>query len=465
MNNRRLNFFGLVLWVLAMVFQTSAVFSAPTPLYGEGYGADEKEAKKEALADLASIIKVRVYSKYESSSYNDGKNSSSNSVRFIKLISDAPILNPEITYFKERGGVKAVASITNAEAYIDKLNSIAQKINNMLANISRTDNDALKFNLLEALLPLYDEYDLYEIVPKLLDNSSYDKPATDREKVLEEYLKMTELPPDLNIAADILTRGLEDRRNIFVTTPLTSIGDEVTEFGLFFQKLLKAKVISALQERADYKFNCSYAPSQSNLLMVCSLISGGTALKSTAVKIPIALVSKLNYKPKPKNLSDYLEGTVESNDLKAAVRISPETNPNILRDGEYFTILARLNKPAYVYVVAYPSVGRLGASGIVHIGGDGGFLRKIDDEDTGRWVGLGRFKAGDPLAVGEIQLFAIEDKPKDEKQLLPTYLQNKFYNNDKDRGEVAADIISIFKKLLGNKTSATVSIQTSGKSQ
>lgn len=452
---------GRLLLIFILVFQTSVVFSAPTSLSGEGYGQDERAAKRDALGELASIIKVRVFSKYESSTSNGDKNS----LRFIKLFSDVPILSPEIVYFKDSGGVRAVASINNTDAYIDKLNSLALKINNIFANISRTDNKVLQFNLLEALLPLYEEYELYEIVPRLMDDNDYSKLAVGGEKILEEYLKMTELPPDLNIAADILTRGLDGRRNIFVSTPLTSVGGEVTEFGLFFQNLLKSKVSSAVQERADYVFNCSFAPSQSSLLMVCSLISGGTALQSAAVKIPIGLVSKLNYRQKPKKLSDYLDTAVPDNELKAAVRITPESNPNILRDGEYFTILARLNQPGYVYVAAYPSDGRSGASGVQAIGGDGGFLRKIDDENIGRWVGLGRFKAGEPLAAGQIQLFAIQDKPKDEKLLLPAYLQNKFYNTEKDKGEVAADIISIFKKLDGNKASANVTTPTSGKSR
>lgn len=429
-------------------------------LMGVGYGQTEDEAKSAAMDDLASIIKSRVYSKYNLSTYSVDGQAARESTRFVKIISDVPIINPQVVYSKEKRLIKAIVSISNSVAYIKHLNDLTGTINSMLRSAQDTDDLSLRFNILEKLLPFYDEFDRYAVVLIVMGVEGYDKPSISGSQVLEWYISMEETPPDLDVAADILTRNFKDRRNIFVATPL-AVGGEVTDFGIFFGKLLSSKVHMSIEERADYRFKCVYAETGDVLLTSCALFSGGSSIASRAVKIPIRLLAKLNYKPK--NMGKLAVAGNSVGQLKSSVRISPENNPNIIRDGDYFTILIRLNKPAYVYVAAFPAGNSIGVSGIEAIGGEKGFLRRIEDENTGMWLSLGRFHAGYPLGAATIYLFAVADKPKNVEELIPDYLRKKLYSAEKTKEEIASDLISIFNKLEGEKTLSVTNIPVVGK--
>lgn len=452
----------LFICFLALLFIGRETFAAADILTGIGYGKTENEAKTAAMDDLASLIKTRVYSKYSLSKYESGNRFVNESTRFVKIISDVPIINPQVGYFKEPGRIKAVVNLSDASGYIKRLNGITSSINSMLKKAKDTDDASLRFAILGKVLPFYDEFDKYAVVPMVMGVDGYDKPSLTEAEVLEQYLAMEETPPNLNVAADILTSGFKERRNIFVATPLTVSG-EVTDFGVFFGKLLSSKINASIEEQVDFRLKCVYAETGEALLTTCSLFSGGSSVASTAVRIPLGLVAKINYKPKSKDMGELSKAGNSVGKLRASVRISPEDNPNILRDGDYFTILVRLNKAAYVYVAAFPGIGSIGISGIEPIGGQNGFLRLIDEEKTGVWVSLGRFKAGYPLGASTIYLFAISDEQTDAEKLIPEYLREKLYSAEKTREEVASDLMGIFNKLDGEKTLSVTNIPTAGK--
>lgn len=452
----------LCLGFFAFLFIGSETFAAGDILTGIGYGKTENEAKTAAMDDLASLIKTRVYSKYSLSKYESGSRLVNESTRFVKIISDVPIINPQVSYLKEQGRIKAIVNLSEASGYIKRLDGITSSINSMLKTAKETDDASLRFAVFEKILPFYDEFNKYAVVPMVMGVEGYDKPSLTEAEVLEQYLAMEETPPNLNVAADILTRGFKERRNIFVATPLTVSGD-VTDFGIFFGKLLSSKIDVSIEEQADFRLKCVYAETGEVLLTTCSLFSGGSSVASTAVRIPLGLLAKLNYKPKSKDLGELSKAGNSVGKLRASVRISPEDNPNILRDGDFFTILVRLNKPAYVYVAAFPGGSSVGASGIEPIGGQNGFLRSIDEEKTGVWVSLGRFKAGYPLGASTIYLFALSDKQADAENLIPEYLRDKLYSAEKTKEEIASDLMTIFNKLEGEKTLSVTNIPTAGK--
>lgn len=445
-------FYGALL--LCAVFCVQAVFAGDAPpLTGIGWGKTRQEAKAGALSDLSSVIEARVYSVYRSSNFSGDKKSYRDSSHFIKIISDVPILEPSIIYTKEAGGVKAEASLNDASAYIDKLNGIALSINNMAANVGMAAEESLKFDILQSLLPLYDKYQAYEIVPKLLNVTGYARPLSSKEEALAAYLKMTDIPPDLNVASDILTKGIKNRRNIFVPVPVTDLEGEETQFGVFFQKLIAARVNSAAKERADYIFSCSYGESGDNLVMVCSLKSGGSPLEAYSVKISKKLLTRLSFRPKPKNPEDILKASESSGFLTASLKLVPENGSDIIREGDYFSILVKLNKPAYVYVAAFPPAGRAGASGMLALGGNMVFLKYVSPQSRDVWMGLGRYRAGHPFSPGGLYLFALAQKPSNPEILLPGYLREKLYDTQRPPDKVASDLLFIFNGLEGEKTS------------
>ena len=436
-------------------------------LMGIGYGKTKDEAKKEALADLSATVKVQVYSKYEQQSYVKNNNiHKSDSSKFTRIVSNMPFINPEITYDKEKGQIKATAVINNPKAYQDKVANLAEDINNY-TDFPENASNSIIYSRLEKAIPLYDEYDNYETILNVLGIYDYKKPNISHDKAMAMLLDMQSITPDLEIAAEVLAQPMKSKSGIYVFPPLYSGSDEATPFGVFFKDILSSKLKSVGNQRiASYFTECVYAFSDNYMVMSCSLLTGaGATVASSMVKIPQHLLKDIPSMPESNNLHSIINGNTPSKpQLKTALKISSENGTSILKRGEVFTILVKTDKPAYIYLAGYTKTSQINSATLIPLNSKGDFIIPITKKQTNKWVSLGRFQAPPSTGTETLQVFALDYKPQ-MQEILPKDGINKSGHMETTAEKGAQDLMNMFSRLKGEKSVSTVTLTIVGKEQ
>ncbi len=442
------------------IFYANVAYSAT--LIGTGYGKTKDEAKKEALSDLSQSVNVLVYSKHERRVLVDKRNlAQSESSRFTKLISKVAFINPNITYSKEKKLIKAVAIVDNPKDYALKMADLCEKINS-LTTFSNNVSDEVIYRSLEKALPIYDEYESYETILHLLDYNDYPKPELSLGATRQKLIDLSTTPPNLEIAAEVLTNDIKSKPNIFVATPVISGTKEITDFSLFFKDVLESKVKAVKNQNiASYTLSCSYGTVAKDIIMNCSLLSGSSmALSSSMVKIPNHLIKGMKSHSSSPNLALLVDEYENKNSsLKVNIKISSSENSTILNAGEKVTLLVKSNKKAYLYFVVYANTFDMQAASLMVIPKTNEYLLNIKEKDINKWLSLGMWKVSDVAGSYSIQVFATENEP-DFKSILPEYAQNNFNLLPVNIERASKDLINHFRRHKGDKyvTSLTYNV-------
>lgn len=444
-----------ILLILFFIVISLSVSANTAALTGIGFGATEDEAKKEALADLASAVRVRVYSKYErQETAKNGGEISSDVSKFTRLISDVPLINPAVSYFRENGKIKAIASLNNPESYANKLRDLSDKIN-ILTDFQANAGRDLIYRQLEAAAPLYDEYENYETVLTVLGFSDYARPKISGYRARAMLLDMQSTPPSLEIAAEILIKPMRERTGIYVSAPRMQGSDNITPFAAFFKDILSAKLkASENKASATYNMACSYTESGGDVIMSCSLLSGSTVAASSIVKVPGHLVTgsvKLSQRNDLAAIINKYNNSASSS-LKVSLKISADGDPSILNAGDSATLLVKSNKEAYIYIVRYTGT----SANLMPIVRNGAFILRINKNQADKWISVGQFKISKTPGTETLQVFALENEPN-PPDIFPDYI----IENTKPE-KAADDFMHLFMKQSGEKNVSVLSYAVIG---
>ena len=428
-------------------------------LQGIGYGSTMKEAKQEALSDLSASVKVQVYSKHEQTTYKNKNKIKSDYTRWTKLSTNVPLLNPSIYYSKENGKHKATAVIDNPALYSKKLTDIAERIDEMTKNIKTGSDKTLNYRVLKSVQSLYDEYESYQAVADVLGIKDYLLPRISSAEALKMILEMQETPPSLEVAAEVLTKDMNEK-NIYVAPVMYAGKENITEFGAFFKDMLSTKVNSVeVEEDGRNKLRCSYTQSGNDIIMACSLITGiSKVLKSSAVKIPKELVT-MQAVPKTDTSSILNTYTPLKTDYKIWIKISTDGDPTFLRENEPFTLFVKANKAGYIYFITMNNAVD-GEANILPLDWNNKFIKYIDEKNINKWVCIGHYRVKAPFGSESLYAFGLEKEPMAE-YIVPEYTLDKIGYLKNVRPEVLLqDVLYLFKRQQGDKTMTSITFTT-----
>lgn len=443
--------------VLTICLISFNVYSAD--LQGVGYGVTMEEAKQEALSDLSSSIKVQVFSKHEQTTYKNNNKIQSDYTRLIKLSTNVPLISPSIYYAKENGKYKATAVIDKPLLYKDKLADIAGKIDAVTKDVTIAGDKALNYRLLKSVQSFYDEYDSYKSVADVIGIVDYVSPRISSSEALKIILEMQETPPSLEVAAEVLTKDMNEK-NIYVAPVMYAGKENITEFGAFFKDMLSTKVNSVeVEEDGKNTLRCTYSQSSSDIIMVCSLITGvSKVLKSSVVKIPKELVT-MEAVPKVDTSSILNSYTPPKTDYKIWLKISTDGDATFLRENEPFTLLVKANKAGYIYFMTVNNALD-GEANILLLDWNNQFIKYIDESHVNKWVSLGKYRVKAPFGSESLYAFGLEKEPLPE-YIVPEYTLDKIGNLKNVRPEtLMQDVLSLFKRQQGDKTMASITYTT-----
>lgn len=434
-------------------------------LIGIGYGKNNAEAKKEALADLTQSIKVQIFSKYDSTKLDDNGKVYTQSSKYTKLSSNVALLSPEVSYMRENGEVKAVATAGNPAEYSKKLEKLARAIDSTLG-------DKPSYKAMLAARKLYAEYENYKLVADILGVSEDTPPSITSADLDRLILSMQEAPPSLDVAASViassLIEGMRDINNIYVEAPVASGSDKPSEFSAFFKDLLDTKLPSVkVKEGGKNRVSCSYAESGANIIMACNLIAGASkVLSSSVVEIPTRLLPAMNIMPKietEKLFNDYVANRKQNaSDYKLQIKISSLADSEILREGEPFSLLVKVNKPGYLYFITFNN-GQNGEANILSTGYNNDFIKHIDKSQVNKWVSIGQYRVKAPFGSETLQAFIVSDKLS-VNLLLPEYARERIGYLKNVRPEaLMKDMLALFDLLNCEKGIASTTFLTAPK--
>ena len=442
---------------LFMVLFVSNVYSAD--LQGVGYGSTMEEAKQEALADLSASVKVQVFSKHEQTTYKTQDKLESDYTRWTRLSTNVPLLNPSIYYSREQGKHRATAVIDKPALYSEKLSDIAKRIDDITKDVKVAGDKALNYRILKSVQSLYDEYESYQVVADVLGIKDYPSPRISSGDALKMILEMQETPPSLEVAAEVLTKDMNEK-NIYVAPVMYAGKENVTEFGAFFKNMLSTKVNSVeIEEDGRNKLRCTYTQSGSDIIMACSLITGvSKVLKSSAVKIPKELVT-METVPKTDVSSILNTYTPPKTDYKIWIKISTDGDASFLRENEPFTLLVKANKPGYIYFLTVNNAPD-GEANILLLDWNNKFIKYIDENNVNKWVSLGKYRVQAPFGSETLYAFGLEREPQPE-YIVPEYTLDKIGYLRNVRPEVLMqDTLYLFKRQQGDKTMSSITYTT-----
>ena len=191
--------------LICVIFFTSQISA---DISGVGFAQTNKEAKKEALADLSQVIKSEVRSNFESTTSDKSQNSKSN----IKISSNLPILGADFNLIDRALEVEARVGLSPAKVnalYSKKLNNLKAEINSIKKEIQKSDSSLLKLQLYTDAYSLLKEYDRYESVAVILGARLPVRPSLTKAKIKLELSKLDSKLDSLEMASTVLAKSFK----------------------------------------------------------------------------------------------------------------------------------------------------------------------------------------------------------------------------------------------------------------
>ncbi|EDZ63857.1 hypothetical protein SMGD1_1835 [Sulfurimonas gotlandica GD1] len=389
--------------------------SMDADISGVGYAQTNKEAKKEALADLSQVIKSEVRSNFESTTTDESSKAKSN----IKISSNLPILGADFTFIDRALEVEASVKLTPLKVnklYMKKLQNLNAEINSLLKELQSSKSSSLKLKLYEDIFSLLNEYDRYESVAIILGAELEKRPAITKAKVKAELAKLNSNIDSITIACGILEKNFQEEK-IFVYPPLLQNNTTVAEFGSVFHKELKSKLKTAKTPKdALYLLIGEYTLTKNAMVLNYELLSTQTneVVKSKTINIHPEAYKDLIIKPKGVDFDALLNaGVINSSDLKVSLNSNRGSENLLFNKGEEIELFVKLNKMGYFYIIGYTQTREAKFSYLLELGegsGNSKFVKFINADDASRWISLGAFTVEPPFGVESIQVIASNQK-------------------------------------------------------
>ncbi len=404
--------FRLKIMLLCGIFLTTALSA---DISGIGFAQTNKEAKKEALADLSQVIKSEVRSSFESTVTDKSNNSKSN----IKISSNLPILGADFSFIDRELEVEAKVGLSPSKVntlYSKKLNNLKAEINSIKKEIQKSNSSSLKLQLYTDAYSLLKEYDRYESVAVILGARLPIRPSLTKAKVKLELSKLDSNIDSLEMASSVLAKSFKNR-DIYIYPPLMQNNTTVAEFGSVFAKKLKSKLRTAKSPKyASYLLIGEYTLTKNMMVLNYELLSKKTNEVIASKTININKKAYKNISVKPKNIDfDALlnSGVISSSSLKVSLNSNRGSENLLFNKGEDVELFVKLNKKGYFYIVGYTQTKDGRFSYLLELqegSGNSKFVKFINADDASRWMSLGEFTVEKPFGVESLQVIASNHK-------------------------------------------------------
>ena len=401
-------------------------YSFALELIGIGYGKSEREAKKDALADLSSLIRVEVKTKFFKKYTKTGSKYTKDVKNLILTESDLPILGVQYNMFAAKSELMAEAHLNPKKVkkmYKDELDTTYNNIHKSLELLEKTKSDDVKYQILSDLLTLIDSYTKYKAVGILIDLDNIKNLSVTESEVKAKLISLEKSVNSINIGAKALIKDLKYDK-IYIFPPVTLNSQEITPFA----SVLKDKMTEYLKNQpspksANYYYKGSYIINKNSIDVTYRLIDSYGKVILTKV-VNFSKQAYKNYRVTPQTIDfDKLlhQGVVISNKLRVNVATNKGSRDLIFKEKQVIKILIKMNRPGYFYIVGHVNKKQEKYSYLLELNegiGNRKFIQRISADDINKWISLGEFEVVKPFGVESLQVMASN---KDLINSVPNY--------------------------------------------
>jgi hypothetical protein len=403
----------IIIFIFVMLIVISQSIYAHD-LSGVGYGKSEKEAKKEALADLSSLIKVQVRSKFFSKTIGNNNKQSKEIKNLILTESDLPILGVQYNLMPASSEIMAEAHLypkNVRKLYQEALNTTYRNIEDSYKILKKTKSDYKKYEILNNLLTYIDRYNNYKAVAILIGVKNIKSIPITESKVKNKLISLEQSVNSIDIGSKILAKGI-NYDNVYVFPATTLNSQEITPFASVLKdKLLQNIKTVDVPRSADYIYRGSYNINKNSIDVTYKLVDINGKVITTKV-VTFNKKAYKNYRVKPQTVDfDRLlhQGVVLSDKLRVNVTTNKGSRDLIFKNKQNIEVLIKLNRPAYFYIIGHVNKKKENYSYLLELNegqGNRKFIQRVSADDANKWISLGEFQVVPPFGVESIQVIA-----------------------------------------------------------
>lgn len=218
--------------------------------------------------------------------------------------------------------------------------------------------------------------------------------------------------------------------NVYVYPPSVNNAAEITPFGASLQEQIQVKLGARAKKEPSADTNSlvgQYETRPGSLLVNYQLLDSQGAEKG---RVELVLQNGTNSLPRvmPNDAIDaaFFGPLQQDGTLRSELTTSFGNKNILLRGGQRYRLIARLNQPGYVYVVGHVVRANEKFSYMLELAdngpGDDLFVRYIGPNEINRSIQLGEFETAAPFGLEYLNLFA---ETKDPRGRLPPYTKDR----------------------------------------
>jgi hypothetical protein len=384
-------------------------------IQGVGYGATKEESKNQALADLVGNIKSEVRTNFESTLTDESESSKFN----VKVNSNLPVLGAVFTYEEQGGEYRTKALLKKSSSkklYLNKLDRLKDDIDALLKDEKNSKNADEKIKIFESVYSLLNEYERYKSVADILGVETKNNPSISRSQVQIKLEKLSSNVDSIELASDILAKSFKAKK-IFVYPPMLENTTMVSEFGMVFQKALKAKLdsVSSTSDAQSILVG-EYTLTENMMVLNYELldVQNNEVKGSKTISINKSAYKKIKVEPRNISFDKLLNsGIASSSALKVSLNSNRGSQNLLFKANEEIELFVKLNKMGYFYIVGYTQTTEGSFSYLLELNegvGSSRFVKFVNADDANRWMSLGSFVVEPPYGIESIQVIASNKK-------------------------------------------------------
>ena len=408
-----------------LVFTLLFLANNAQALEGNGYGANEDEARRRAAADLAAAIQVRINSVVESCTQMSGKRAEDCGSRVLnRTASDLPLLGlryRELPPGNELAGARALLELEiSAALYREKLAALSKEFAAGAQALAAAKVRKARHALLERQIATLRTIADHRLVAVALGMQIEELTASET-ALMSEREALEDSVDSIAFAARVLLKGVNGRA--LEAEPLTATGSrEATPLGIALADALRAEISGRngprLRGTGEYRLLDT-----GDVDVVLELRNDVTRELIGVRTTRLVRTGYAGYRAAPlaPDFEKLLrQGEAVSGDLRADLVTTVGSRQLKFKAGETLKLAARLNRASYFYVVGHivRQDGQFSYLLPLHDGdlndlSEARFIKRVPADQANKYIELGEFSVEPPFGTEHLQIIASTHPPKD----------------------------------------------------
>ena len=268
-----------------------------------------------------------------------------------------------------------------------------------------------------------DQYRRLGAVLRLFSTSAPKEMALDEAASRRRGVELLPASADANEIAQRVKRdlGAAQPARCRVIAPAGGELEEVSEFSAAVADALRGALGTGAEEAADCTLDGSYARVDGSTLLTLFLLDGSFNTRR-AFLFALKGAADAPSRGLSPSAGEFV-ATLNRGQLRGGIQVDVRTGRGTrglyYRPGERDTLLVKLDRPGYYYIVGHVQKDAVRFSYLMEIGEAGAanrFVRRVSAEQVHRWQAVGEFTVEAPLGLEAVQVFAASASPE---RLLP----------------------------------------------